>query len=213
MSASRIVATPVTLTGSIGVIASWFYDNGLNSKLGFSVDTIQRGAHADMMTGMILPRRDLKTEEEVRYKAYILDLYADFCSRVAANRNMDIERVESLAQGRVYSGLGALNAGLIDSLGGIDDALQIARELANIPGNRKIAIMEYPKPKFMDKLLEQLLSAKAAGLGKISVIDTAADLFFPVMLGAQALLGAPLLEDLRYRIEHNGQVMPILPLD
>jgi len=67
MSASRIVATPVTLTGSIGVIASWFYDNGLNSKLGLSVDTMQRGAHADMTSGMILPRRDLKPEEEARH--------------------------------------------------------------------------------------------------------------------------------------------------
>jgi len=208
MSASRIVATPVTLTGSIGVIGSWFYDNGLNSKMGFSVDTIQRGIHADMVTGMILPRRDLRPEEEARYKAYILDLYADFISRVAANRNMDIERVESLAQGRVYSGLGALNAGLIDNIGGIDDAIQIARELAKLPDDRRIKIMEYPKPKFFDKILEQLLSARTAGLTKKSVINTAADLFFPALLGAPSLL-----EDLSYRIEHNGQVMPILPLD
>jgi protease-4 len=203
MSASRIVASPVTLTGSIGVIGSWFYDNGLNSKLGLSVDTIQRGAHADMITGMILPHRDLKPEEEARYKEYILDLYADFTARVAANRNMNIERVETLAQGRVYSGIGALNAGLIDSIGGIDDAIQIARELAKIPDGRKISIMEYPKPKFFDKFLEQLLSARAGSLVKTSVINTVADLFFP----------APLLEDMRYRIEHNGQVMPILPLD
>jgi len=117
MSASRIVATPVTLTGSIGVIASWFYDNGLNNKLGLSVDAMQRGAHADMMTGMILPRRDLRPEEEARYREYVLDLYSDFTRRVAANRGMDIELVESLAQGR---------AGLIDSIGGIDDALRIA---------------------------------------------------------------------------------------
>jgi len=203
MSANRIVATPVTLTGSIGVIASWFYDNGLNSKLGLSVDTIQRGAHADMMTGMILPRRDLRPEEEARYKEYVLDLYGDFTHRVAANRGMDIERVESLAQGRVYSGLGALKAGLIDNIGGIDDAIQIARELANIPDNINIAVNEYPKPKFFDRLLERLFSARVSGLGKTSVINTAADLFFPV----------PLLEDLCYRIERNGQVMPILPLD
>jgi protease-4 len=202
MSASRIIATPVTITGSIGVIGSWFYDPGLNSKLGLSVDVMQRGDHADMATGMILPRRDLRPDEEARYKEYILDLYADFTSRVAANRNMDIERVESLAQGRIYSGLGALNAGLIDGIGGIDDAIKIARDLAEIPDNKNIAILEYPKPKFFDRILEHLFSAKAGALGK-SVINTAADLFFP----------AQLLEDIRYRIEHNGQVMPILPLD
>jgi protease-4 len=213
MSASRIVATPVTLTGSIGVIASWFYDNGLNNKLGLSVDAMQRGVHADMMTGMILPRRDLKPDEEARYREYVLDLYNDFIHRVAANRGMDIERVEELAQGRVYSGLGALNAGLIDSIGGIDDALRIARELANISENRKIAIMEYPKPKFFDKLLDYLFSSRANSLGKTSVIDTAADLFFPAPLGAPTLGASPLLEDLRYRMAHNGRVMPILPLD
>jgi protease-4 len=205
MSASRIVAAPVTVTGSIGVIGSWFYDNGLNSKLGMSVDTMQRGAHADMTTGMLLPRRDLKPEEETRYRTYILDLYADFTSRVAANRNMDIERVEALAQGRVYSGLGALNAGLIDSIGGIDDAVRIARELANIPDGKRIAVREYPKPKFFDKMLERLFAANAAANAgaKTSAVNTAAELFFP----------ASLLEDLRYRMAHNGQVMPILPLD
>jgi len=208
MSASRIVATPVTLTGSIGVIGSWFYDNGLNGKLGLSVDTMQRGTHADMTAGMILPRRDLKPEEEARYKEYILDLYGDFTSKVAANRGMDIERVEELAQGRVYSGLGALKAGLIDSIGGIDDAINIARELANIPENRRITVMEYPKPKFLDKMMDLLFSSRVNNLAKSSVIDSAAGLFFPA-----ALNGAPLLEDLRYRIEYNGRVMPILPLD
>jgi protease-4 len=208
MSANHIVATPVTLTGSIGVIASWFYDKGLNNKLGLSVDIMQRGAHADMMAGMILPHRDLKPEEEARYKEYILDLYGDFTQRVAANRNMDIERVEELAQGRVYSGLGALNAGLIDSIGGIDDAIRIARELANIPDNRRIAVMEYPKPKFFDKMLEYLFTSKTNSLAKRSAIDAAADLLFPALSSAPTLL-----EDLRFRMAHNGQVMPILPLD
>jgi len=209
MSANRIVATPVTLTGSIGVIASWFYDNGLNSKLGLSVDTMQRGAHADMTSGVILPRRDLKPEEEARYKEYVLDMYGDFTSRVAVNRNMDIERVEELAQGRVYSGFGALKTGLIDSIGGIDDAINIARELANIPEGRRVAIMEYPKPKFFDKILDYLFSSRVNSLAKTSVIDSAAELFFTALSG-----GAPLmLEDLRFRIAHNGSVMPILPLD
>jgi protease-4 len=202
MSASRIVATPVTLTGSIGVIASWFYDNGLNGKLGLSVDVMQRGTHADMISGVILPRRDLKPEEEARYKEYILDMYSDFTSRVAANRNMDIERVESLAQGRVYSGLAALKAGLIDSIGGIDDAIRIARELADIPDNRRITVMEYPKPKFFDKMLDYMFSSRVNSLAKTSAIDAAAELFFPEQM----------LEDLRFRMAHNGRVMPILPL-
>jgi protease-4 len=208
MTASHIVASPVTYTGSIGVIGSWFYDKGLNSKLGLTVDTMQRGDHADLITGIILPHRDLTPAEEARYQNYILDLYGDFTARVAANRGMDIERVEAVAQGRVYSGLGALNAGLIDSIGGLDDAVRIARELAKIPDSRKVVYDEYPKQKFFDKILDRVFASGASGgspPGGSSPVTAAlliTDLFIP----------EPLLEDIRYRITHNGQVMPILPL-
>ena len=205
MSANHIVASPMTITGSIGVIGSWFYDHGLNSKLGMTVDTIQRGNHADLLTGIVLPRRDLSAQEEARYKAYILDLYADFTARVAAHRGMDIEQVEAVAQGRVFSGRGALNAGLIDSIGGLDDAIRIARTLANIPGNRPIAYSEYPKPKMFDRMLNWLASSAQ---GRTASTANAA-----VSFATDLLLPVPLLEDLRYRIAHNGQAMPILPLE
>jgi protease-4 len=210
MTANHIIASPVTLTGSIGVIGSWFYDKGLNSKLGITVDALQRGDHADLLTGVILPTRDLTPAEEARYRKYMIDLYGDFTTKVAAGRGMDLARVESIAQGRVYSGLGALNVGLIDSIGGLDDAVRIARELAKTPDNKQVLYREYPKPKFFDKMMEQLL---AAGIFRgrsnsttipatVAAVTFAADLFLP----------GPLLDDLRYRIAHNGQVMPILPL-
>jgi len=203
MNASHITASPITLTGSIGVIGSWFYDKGLNSKLGLTLDTMQRGDHADLLTGIILPHRDLNPAEEARYRAYILDLYSDFIVKVAAGRGMDVERVEALAQGRVYSGLGALNAGLIDSIGGLDDAVETARKLAKIPDTRKVAYDEYPKPKFFDKMLEHIFaSGVSAGSSTASTAVLMTDLFLP----------ASQLEDLRFRIAHNGQVMPILPL-
>jgi protease-4 len=211
MNANHIIASPITLTGSIGVIGSWFYDKGLNSKLGFTVDSMQRGDHADLLTGVVLPRRDLTSAEEARYQKYILDLYADFVAKVAAGRDMDIGRVEALAQGRVYSGLGAFNAGLIDGIGGLDDAIHIARELAEIPMDKQVLYREYPKPKFFDKMMNQLitmgiLSGRPGPTtipATVAAVSFAADMFLP----------APLLEDLRYRIAHNGQVMPILPLN
>ncbi|MDR2480139.1 MAG: signal peptide peptidase SppA [Treponema sp.] len=203
MNASHITATPYTLTGSIGVIGSWFYDNGLNSKLGFTMEAMQRGEHADLLTGMILPRRDLSPAEEARYKNYILDLYGDFTAKVAAGRNMDIEKVEAAAQGRVFSGSGALKAGLIDSTGGLAAAIRIARDLANIPLNKKVVYSEYPRPKFIDKVLEHLPIAAVNARGTESAAAFLAGLFLP----------ASLLEDLCYRIAHNGQVMPILPLE
>ena len=211
MTSSHIVASPVTMTGSIGVIGSWFYDNGLNSKLGFSVDTMQRGDHADMVTGMIIPKRSLNPAEKERYRDYMMDLYADFTARVAKNRNMDIEKVEALAQGRVYSGIGAINAGLIDSIGGLDDAIQVARKLADISEDRVVTYTEFPKPKFFDRMFDRYIIRKGAAAQQAA--HSAAQKAAALSFAADLAIPPQLLDDLRYRISHNGQVMPILPLD
>ena len=213
MYASHITASPYTLTGSIGVIGSWFYDNGLNGKLGLGVDSLQRGEHADLLTGMFLSRRDLSAAEEARYRAYILDLYGDFTAKVAVGRNMDLAKVEAAAQGRVYSGRAALNAGLIDSIGGLSDAIHIARSLAKIPENKKVLYSEYPKPKFIDKVLEWLPLAAIFGKRAAAGGSDYGNAGNAAAFLADLLIPAPLLEDLRYRIAHNGRVMPILPVE
>jgi protease-4 len=200
MNASHITATPYTLTGSIGVIGSWFFDNGMNSKLGFTVDSIQRGAHADLLTGFIIPSRDLSPDEEERYKSYIIDLYNEFTVKVAVGRNMTIEKVEAAAQGRVYSGTAALNAGLIDSIGGLSDAISTARTLAKIPDESGVLYRIYPKPKLLDKILSSFSQLAASVRIRDSKADAAAfiaDMFLP--------------EDLQYRLRNNGKIMPILP--
>lgn len=200
--ANHIMATPYTVTGSIGVIGSWFYDNGLNNKLGLNIDTLQRGEHADLMTGFLLPYRNLSEPEEERYKNYILDIYEVFIEKVAAGRNMEKEKVESVAQGRIFSGTRALEAGLIDSIGGFSGALNMARSLAEIPEDTAVRYREYPEPRFFDRLLERF-SALAAIFGKKSqttAIPSLVDLFLPG-------------RDIRYRLENNGKVMPIIPLE
>jgi len=203
MNAKVILAAPATITGSIGVIGSWFYDKGLNAKIGMTSDKIQRGAHADLFTGTILPYRDLTAQEEERYKSYILDIYASFIEKAAAGRGMTVEKVEAAAQGRVYSGKRALEAGLIDGIGGLYDAVLSARNLAGISDSQKIKYEEYPKPKFFDKLMESLLMN--VGIARNRTAQSGALAFFTDML----LLDT----DIRYRLENNGQVMPILPLD
>ena len=202
MNASHIAAAPYTITGSIGVIGSWFYDNGLNSKLGLSSDTIKRGDHADLLTGIILPHRDLSAQEEERYQNYILDIYNVFVEKAAAARGMEIEKVEAAAQGRIFSGTRAFNAGLIDSIGGLSDALRTARVLAEIPESGGVLYNEYPKPTFFEKLLDTFPMAKVFLKRSKSLSDSAAIL-------ADLLLPDT---DIRYRLEKNGQVMPILPL-
>jgi protease IV len=202
MNASHIVANPYSITGSIGVIGSWFYDNGLNNKLGFNIDTVQRGDHADLSTGILIPRRNLSDLEEERYKKYIIDLYHVFTEKAAAGRFMALEKLETLAQGRIFSGLRAKEAGLVDSTGGLADALRIALELADIPKKRAVKYEEYPKPKFIDKLLENfpMTSIYFAKSKKTETVEFFAGFLLPDV-------------NLRYRLENNGKVMPILPLD
>jgi len=205
MSASHITASPVTITGSIGVIGTWFYDRGLNERLGLSVDTIQRGNHADLMAGIILPRRDLNEAEQARFRQYIIDHYDGFVERVAASRGMEIAQVEAVAQGRIFSGLGALEAGLIDSIGGLNHAVRVAKELAGIPEGQGVAFEQLPRPTFLDRMMGRLVKMGTPGRGTAisPVPDLMAELFLP----------AHLLEDFLFRVAHNGRVMPILPLD
>ena len=204
MNASRIVTTPYTLTGSIGVIGSWFFEKGLNTKLGLGFEALTRGEHADLATGIILPARDLNTKEEAQFKSCILDLYDEFIKKAAKSRGKTEKDMETLAQGRVYSGLAAIELGLIDSLGGYLEALDIAKELAGIPLNKKVRIREYPKPKFLETLTARLFSSALANSQNSAAIN--------LLKAASSQKANQALEDLRYRLSNNGQALPILPL-
>jgi len=211
MYANHITATPYTITGSIGVIGSWFYDNGLNEKLGFSMETLKRGNHSDLLSGVLFPYRNLTAQEEERYKKYILDIYDIFVTKVSEGRGMEIDKVEASAQGRVFSGTRALNAGLIDSIGGIPDAIRTARALAEINDNVNVSYEEYPKPTFLEKVLESIPLSSVFSRNVKSRKKAAAQ---------SAVQGAAILEelflpgvDLRYRLENNGRILPILPLE
>jgi protease-4 len=200
--ASHVIASPYTVTGSIGVIGSWFYDDGFYNKLGLTTDSIKRGERADLMTGIILPYRDLDDEEEERYKRYSVDLYDIFVEKVANGRRMTVEDVEAVAQGRIFSGARAVEAGLVDELGGISDALRVARNLAGIAENRSVLYKKYPEPTLMEKMMEILTTET------VSHRDTNTPMEAVTFLSNMLL---PM--DILYRLERNGQVMPILPLD
>jgi len=193
MNASHIIANPYTITGSIGVIGTWFYDNGLNSKVGIKVEALKRGAHSDLNMGFLVPYRDLTPTEEDRYKKYITDLYNIFTDKVLAARNMTSDNVEKAAQGRIFSGTRALEEGLVDSIGGLHDAMRKAQELAEISDTGKIKYKKYPEPTFMEKLMENMSETMS-----ISYVNS---------------LEQNYKEELEYRLENNGKVLAIIPLD
>lgn len=124
--AERIVAQPGTLTGSIGVI--WMHTNldGLYEKLGIEVETITSGEHKDMFVDPLTPERR-QIIQRLSDEAY-----DQFIQTVAEGRDLELSKVRELATGELYIGTQALELGLVDQLGGLNDAIDAAAELAEI---------------------------------------------------------------------------------
>ena len=151
MYGTKIYALPTTITGSIGVIGGWMWDTGLGEKLGHTSDHVQVGEHADvgygirlLMSGPMLPARNLNDWERDRMKTEILGFYDGFVAKVAKGRKMDEARVREIGEGHVYSGMRGKEIGLVDEIGGFEAAIQAARDAAGIAKDEKIEIVELP---------------------------------------------------------------------
>jgi len=156
MDGTRILTTPLTITGSIGVISGWLWNDGLAEKMGITSDVVSRGRHADLFASVNLPllgglpRRPMNDQELARVETLIRTMYGDFVAAVAKGRNMTPEAVGEIAQGRVWMGGDAIERGLCDGFGTLSDAIAQARAEAGVPSWRKIEIVEYPpRPLFM----------------------------------------------------------------
>jgi protease-4 len=151
MYGNKIVASPWTITGSIGVIGGWIYNNGFNEKIGLSYDHTQVGKHADLGSGAAvpfigvgIPERNLTTEEREYVGRMILKWYDEFTKKVAEGRNLPLEKVQEIAQGRVWSGLKGKEIGLVDEIGGLEKAVQMAKEAAGIKPGEIVKIVQMP---------------------------------------------------------------------
>ncbi|GAB5465628.1 MAG: hypothetical protein Kapaf2KO_10640 [Candidatus Kapaibacteriales bacterium] len=198
MDADEIYTTPVTITGSIGVISAWVYDKGLADTLGITTDIVKRGKYSDLnfawqdpIIGLGLPYRNLTEEEEALRKEEILELYDDFVERVAKGRDMDVEEIKEVAQGRVWTGRSAIGIGLADKIGGLSDVLERARVLARIEKKENMVVYEYPPRE--DVNFQGFIS-QALPFGMIQTASKS-------------------LDKLQYMLEMNGKAMPMLPLD
>jgi len=127
--AEVIVALPSTLTGSIGVLGGKLVVDHLLDRLGLNTGTVQQGARALMYSG----RRGFDEDERARFGVMIDSIYTDFVAKVAAGRKRSASEIEAVARGRVWTGRDATEAGLVDELGSLRDAVRIARERANLP--------------------------------------------------------------------------------
>ncbi len=149
-AADTIVAEPTTLTGSIGIFGLIPNAKGLTDKLGLSFDVVKTHKFADF--GNIM--RGMNTDEQTLLQMYINQGYDLFVSRCAEGRKMSKNEIEKIAEGTVWTGEAAKKIGLVDILGGIDKALEIAVKKAKVEG---YTVVGYPDRK---NVLQELLNSK-----------------------------------------------------
>jgi protease-4 len=138
-NASRIFALPGTITGSIGVFGLKFVTEGLYGKLGVRRQVIKRGEHADANSDA----REWTPAEESLQQAMVDEFYEGFVGRVAKGRHMTAEQVDSIGQGRVWSGTDGKRVGIVDELGGMLAAVEYAKKAAKL---KDCDLVFYPRP-------------------------------------------------------------------
>ncbi|NUN98236.1 MAG: S49 family peptidase [Candidatus Omnitrophica bacterium] len=160
MDADAIVAATTTITGSIGVVFTKFNMNGFMDWIGMNVDKITTAPLADLFGTAPLDPERRKLVEGV-----MGTLYDSFKTKVADGRGRTPEEIETVARGRIWSGRDALDRGLVDRIGGFDEALVLAKEKAGLDPDKDYPLRVYPKPKsFIQRLLEGDLTVKAPAL-------------------------------------------------
>ncbi|MBD3286507.1 signal peptide peptidase SppA [candidate division WOR-3 bacterium] len=137
----KIFADATTITGSIGILGGKFVTKGLNDKLGITHGTIKIYPHADMFS----PDRPFDETESELMQRFIDQGYAEFVTRVAEGRDMTFDEVDEVARGRIWTGTDAVQAGLVDEVGGLMEAVGEARRLAELDEDCKVVI--YPKAR------------------------------------------------------------------
>lgn len=188
MYGDTIVAAPNTITGSIGVIGAWLYNKGLREWLGVSTDFVKVGEHADLGFGFLLPDRPLKEDERAKFESTIKILYKDFVGKVAEGRRRTYDDIEPIAQGRVWTGTDGLKNGLVDVIGGLETAIDIARTKAKLTD---ITIIEYPKKGLFDP-----------------------SALMPRLFGAEVpKVKDDVLSLIKFQLKHNGKPLPMMPIE
>lgn len=153
--ASKIVADPMTITGSIGSISGKFNMKDFYEKLGITFDHVERGPMATIESDL----RDFTPEERARFEENHWNGFNDWLQDVAEHRDMSFEDAEKLAHGRVWTGRQAVANGLVDEIGDLKHAIELAGQLAGIPADEQVTVEHFPKQK---GLLESLMSGDSA---------------------------------------------------
>ncbi|HJP19248.1 MAG TPA: signal peptide peptidase SppA [Nitrospinota bacterium] len=148
-ASDKIIANPGTLTGSIGVIMTFSNIEELMKKIGLKTEVIKSGEFKDIGS----PMREFTEKEKKLLQGVIDDVYDQFVNAVAVGRNIGVEKVKELSDGRIFTGRQAFEMGLVDKLGSFEEAIKLTAELVGIEGEPKI-VSEKKEKNLLFKLLE-----------------------------------------------------------
>ncbi len=198
MAGDVIVAQPGTLTGSIGIYTGKFVTGGSFDKLGANIEATSEGRHAQIYS----PDRRFTSEERAKVQESIQAFYDQFVEKAAAARQTTPEKIDQIAQGRVWTGDQARQVGLVDQLGGLDAAIAVAKQRANIPAEEEVELVIYPpRRSFYEVLSEQFDSP----LRSQSAAEALASLLGPRERRAISALLAP------SRLFRSGEILAHMP--
>lgn len=151
-AAQKIYANPGTITGSIGVILQFTNFEELFRKIGFRMEIVKSGVYKDVGN----PSREMTPEERAYLQEMIDNVHQQFVRDVAQGRRMQVEKVQEVADGRIFTGEQAKELGLVDELGNLKDAIDAAAKMAAIEGEPKVIYPEEEKRSVLDYLLDQV---------------------------------------------------------
>ena len=165
MAADAVVIHPTGVTGSIGVIGNYVTFDGLMKKIGVDSVTFKSGQHKDMGS----PFRPVTDDEKRIFQSIIGDMYGQFVEVVTDGRpGLDEATVRKLADGRVYTAQQAKEAGLVDEVGYLKDAIEIAKRLAKL---RDASVVSYKRPGAYKENIYSRMPAGAGGQGNVNFIN------------------------------------------
>ncbi|CAK7323177.1 unnamed protein product [Dovyalis caffra] len=202
MAADTIVAENLTLTGSIGVVTGKFNLGKLYEKIGFNKEIISRGKYAELLAA---EQRPLRADEAELFAKSAQNAYKQFRDKAAFSRSMPVDKMEDVAQGRVWTGQDAASRGLVDAIGGFSRAVAIAKQKANIPQDRQVTLVELSRPS---PTLPEILSG--IGSSVVGVERTLKELLQDLAFsnGVHARMDGILFQ----RLEEASYANPILTL-
>ena len=167
-AARRVLAQPLSITGSIGVYVGKFSIGELLEKIGVAADLVSAGGRPNWLS----PSRPLDEQDLLRLREGAAEIYGVFLERVSEARNMTTADVDAIGQGRVFTGRQAMAVGLVDQVGGIEDAVRLAAAEAGFPDDATIEWVSLPEPPTLAEAIEA--EFRAGGLReRLPVLDAA----------------------------------------